>query len=266
MTNLDLPPIGFGTWKLKRKKCLKAVEDALNIGYRLIDTAQLYFNEKWVGKAIANSEISADEIIVATKIWVTRMCPWRVKRSTKRSRKKLGVSSIDILYVHWPALMYKPKKTLAAMSKLMDEGIIENIAVANFTPDLIEEALTILEKPIIANQVEMHPWLQQKELRDYLQKKEIRLIAYSPLAHGNIFQIPELQQIANKHNTTVIAVALKWNMNENAIPIPKASSFEHIKENYEAINLELDPEDMELINNITKEKRFINPPILSPDW
>lgn len=267
MTDVDLPPIGFGTWKLKRKKCLRAVKDALEVGYRMIDTAQLYSNEKWVGRAVANSAVPQDEIIIATKVWVTRLCPWRLRRSTERSRKKLGVNTIDILYIHWPALMYKPKKTLPAMKELIDEGIIENIAVANFTPQLIEEALTVLEEPlIIANQVEMHPWLQQEEMRSFLQKNGIRLIAYSPLAHGNIFQIPEINQIAEKHNTSATSVALKWAISKKAIPIPKASSFDHIQENYRALNLLLEPEDIEKIDNITKEKRFINPPIVSPDW
>ncbi len=267
MADLKLPKIGFGTWKLKPKDCVNSVLKAIEIGYRLIDTAQMYRNEHAVGEAISQETIDRKELIIATKLAVWRLRSSGVINSTRKSLEKLKLDYVDILYIHWPMpIFYRPKKTLKAMSQLVDEGKIKYIAVSNFTPKLIDEALAACDKPIVANQVEHHPWLRQTEMREYLKQKGMYLVAYSPLARGKVFEIPELKQIAEKHNCSESQVSLAWIIHHNAVPIPKGTGEDHIRDNFESLNLVLDAGDIELIDSIEKQKRMINPPIVRPKW
>lgn len=267
MSTITLPKIGFGTWEnTDPVQCAASVSAAINCGYRFIDTAQIYRNEECVGRGIAQAKIGREQLIVGTKVWITNLPPKKVLESTEESLKKLGLDTIDILYVHWPAIVYNAEKTLGAFSKLQDQGKIKHIAVSNFTINLLEEALDVCDKPIIANQVEMHPLLKQKELVEFLQKHHMYLIAYSPLARGYVFKIPELTEIAQKHNVTEAQVSLAWLMTfENVVPIPKATSSQHIEDNFAALHVTLDREDVEKIESITVEKRIINPRF-APKW
>jgi 2,5-diketo-D-gluconate reductase B len=261
MQRISLPPIGFGTWEnTDPVQCAASVSTALTLGYRFIDTAQAYRNEKYVGKGIAQSDIPREPILVGTKVWVSNLTHSKVLKSTEQSLKNLGLDVIDILYIHWPSGSYNAEKTFEAFDQLADQGKIRHIAVSNFTVPLLEEALTICDHPIIANQVEMHPLLKQKEMVQFLKAQGMYLIAYSPLARGHIFKVPELTEIAQKHNVSEAQVSLAWLMShENVIPIPKATSTPHIKENYAALQLALDREDKEKIESITVEKRMVNP-------
>lgn len=267
MPDLKLPKIGLGTWKLKSKDCFNSVLKAIEIGYRHIDTAQMYRNEHAVGDAISQETIDRKELIIATKLAIWRLRPGGVLSSTRKSLEKLKLDYVDILYIHWPApIFYRPKKTLKAMSQLVDEGKIKYIAVSNFTPKLIDKALAVCDKPIAANQVEHHPWLRQTEMREYLKEKDIYLVAYSPLARGKAFQIPELTQIAEKHKCSEAQVSLAWIMHHGAVPIPKGTGEDHVRDNFESLNLTLDAEDIELIDSIQKQKRIVNPPFIRPKW
>lgn len=267
MPNLQLPKMGLGTWQLKPKDCFNSVLRGIEIGYRHIDTAQMYRNEHAVGQAIAEATISRKDLIIATKLAIWRLRPGSVLSSTKKSLEKLQIDYVDILYVHWPApLFYNAKKTLKAMSQLVDEGKVRYLAVSNFTLKLLDEALAVCDKPIVANQVEHHPWLQQREMRQYLRQKDMYLVAYSPLARGKSKEIPELAQIAEKHHVSIAQVSLAWIMHHGAIPIPKSTSESHLRDNYDALNLKLDEEDILLIDSIQKEKRLVNPPIIHPKW
>ena len=264
---ITLPGIGFGTWENTNPlQCAASVSAALDIGYRFIDTAQAYRNENHVGKGIAEAGIPRDQITVCTKVWVSNLSPSKVLKSTEDSLRKLGLDFIDILYIHWPAGAYNPEKTLKAFSTLADTGKVTHIAVSNFTIPLLEEALKICDKPLIPNQVEMHPLLKQKEMVEFLQNHDMYLIAYSPLARGHVFTVPELTQIAQKHQVSEAQVSLAWLMtHKNVIPIPKAVTRQHIEDNFKALELTLDQEDIKRIESITVEKRFINPPF-APEW
>ncbi len=260
MSDITLPKIGFGTWQnTAPSQCATSVSEAISSGYRFIDTAQIYRNEQYVGKGIAQSGIPREELIVATKVWNANLSHEKVLTSTEESLKKLGLESIDILYVHWPAGAYHAEDTLSAFSELVDQRKVTHIAVSNFTIELLEEALDICDKPIIANQVEMHPLLKQKEMVEFLQNHNMYLVAYSPLTRGYVFKIPELTGIAQKHEVTEAQVSLAWLMNyQNVVPIPKATSTEHIRDNFSALQLALDQEDREKIESITIEKRMVN--------
>lgn len=266
MPKIKLPKIGFGTWRLKPKVCKETVSRAIKIGYRMIDTAQAYRNEQPIGKALAESGVPLEEFIIATKVFPLNLTRKRVLKSTRKSLEKLQLEVLDILYVHFPIVTYNAKKTLKAFSELVDQGKVKNIAVSNFSQKLLDEAIAICDKPIVANQVEMHPLLQQKKMLEYLQDHDMYLVAYSPLARGKL-NVPELIEVAQKHNASEAQISLAWLMShENVVPIPKATSKQHQRENFEAVKLKLDSEDIELIDSIKKEKRFLNLPIIGPKW
>lgn len=258
--SLDNIKIGFGTWQnTLPKECVESVSYALDIGYRHIDTAQEYGNEEFVGEGISRSNIDRDEVSLATKVWIENLSYDDVFDSTQESLNKLNTDYIDILYIHWPAGEYKPKDTLKAFDELYKNDIIRYIGLSNFTIDLIKEAEKILDSPIYANQVEMHPLLHQQKMLEYIQQKDIYLVAYSPLARGRVFDIPELNKLADKHNVSEAQISLAWLMDkENVIPIPKATSKSHIKDNYKALKLNLDREDLKLIDSIDRKERFVD--------
>ncbi|MFO7837116.1 MAG: aldo/keto reductase [Candidatus Thorarchaeota archaeon] len=261
MLQTEIPRIGLGTWQnTNQKECVSSVINALDIGYRHIDTAQFYGNEDLVGRGIAKSEVPREEVFLGTKVWINSLSPAKVKQSTQKSLERLQVDYIDVLYVHWPAGDYNAETTLGAFQDLLDEGLIRNIGVSNFIPDLLDEALKYTDEEIIANQVEMHPWLQQNEVRDYLKEHNMELVAYSPLARGSVMKSGTIHQIANKHGINPAQVSLAWLLSYDIVhPIPKASSEEHIRDNYDALKIELDSEDIDAIESIQKEKRLISP-------
>ncbi|MGC9780795.1 MAG: aldo/keto reductase [Candidatus Heimdallarchaeota archaeon] len=213
------------------------------------------------------SGVPRDEFIVATKLFVNNFKPKRVFISTERSLNRLGLDVIDVLYLHWPWCFDKVDETLNAMSKLVDDGKIRHIAVSNYTPQQVDKALEVCDKHIIANQVEMHPWLQQKELLAHHKSKKVKVVAYNLLLHGHFKQVPELLEIAEKHKIGPAQVSLAWIMAKGAVPLPKSANEQHLKENYESLKIKLDSKDLKLLNSIEKEKRLLNPPFISPsDW
>jgi 2,5-diketo-D-gluconate reductase B len=258
---LPLPRIGLGTWEnTNPEECASSVSAALSLGYTFIDTAQIYRNEKYVGTGIAKAGIAREELTVATKVWVSNLTPSKVIKSTEESLKKLGLDYIDILYVHWPAGSYNAEKTLPAFSELADQGKIKHIAVSNFTVPLLEEAVDICDKPILANQVEMHPLLKQEDMVHFTKTHNMFLIAYSPLARGYILTVPEIDEIAQKHGVSKAQVSLAWLLtHDHVIPVPKATSRRHIESNLQALQVALDKEDIEKIESMTTEKRFVDP-------
>jgi len=255
---MELPSIGLGTWQnTNPEQCRDSVKNALNTGYRHIDTAQAYKNEESVGKGIQASDLNREEVFLASKVWNTNLSKRDVISSTNESLDKLDTEYIDLMYVHWPAPEYSPESTLQGFQALKNRGLIKEIGVSNFTPALMEEAMEHVE--VYANQVEMHPLLPQNKLLEACKELGVELVAYSPLARGEVFNVPEIQQIAEKHGVSEAQVSLAWIMRKGATPIPKASSMEHIKDNFKARKLELDGEDIEKIDSIQSRYRKADP-------
>jgi 2,5-diketo-D-gluconate reductase B len=258
----DYPRIGLGTWEnTDREECINSVREGIKIGYRHIDTAQFYKNEEYVGEGIAQASVDRDELFVATKVWFKNMRYDDVIKSTEESLEKLGLDYVDCLYVHWPSKPYSAEETMPAFEELKKQGLIKYIGVSNFTIDLLKEAREVLSEPVFANQVEMHPLLQQADLREFQNEENIKLVAYSPFRHGTIFNNDTLEKIADKHNVSVARVCLAWQLSkQNVLPIPKARGEEHLRDNFLALQLELSPEDIALIDSIGPEDRYIDPP------
>jgi len=256
-----MPKLGLGTWQnTDAETCAESVAHALDLGYRNVDTAQVYDNEEHVGEGIAAADLDREEVFLATKVWISNLAHDDVLASTDESLDKLGVDAVDLLYVHWPAGEYDAEETLAAFDELYDAGKIERVGVSNFEPRHLDEARELLDAPLFANQVEMHPLLQQEELVDYAQEHDVTLVAYSPLARGKVFEVDELSEIAEKHGVSEAQVSLAWLMGkENVVAIPKASSDAHIEDNFGALDLELDDEDVAKIESIDREERQVDP-------
>jgi 2,5-diketo-D-gluconate reductase B len=267
MPLIDIPRIGLGTMELKDPNKIQAsIVKAIELGYRHIDTAQLYFNEEAVGAGIKQSGTSRDGIFLATKISPSFLQPDDVRRTTRESIEKLGVEYVDLLYVHWPAETYEPKSTFEAFNEVMEEGLTKYIAVSNFTPPLLDEAIAVSKAPLVANQIEMHPLLRQNEMLEYVKKHNIYLVAYSPLAQGQVFEIPEVQEVAQRRGISAAQVSLSWLLSkENVVAIPKATSEAHLRENLEAAEIKLTPDDIKLIDSIKDEVRIMDP-YFAPDW
>lgn len=257
----EIPKLGIGTWQnTDSETCAKSVQTALDMGYRHIDTAQAYENEQYVGKGINNSAMLREDFFLASKVWISNLQSQDVIETTQESVDKLGVDQVDLMYIHWPSGEYDPVDTFEGMNQIVEEGLTKNIGVSNFTVSQLEEARKLADTGILANQVEMHPLLQQEELVEYCQRNDIYLVAYSPLARGKVFDIPVIQDIAEKHDVSEAQVSLAWLMDkDNVVAIPKASSKEHIRDNFEARDLELDTEDIEKIESIDREERVVDP-------
>ncbi len=265
-TRDGMPVLGLGTWENDDPaQCTESVKTALNAGYRHVDTAQIYGNEAAVGEGITAADVDREDVFLATKVWIDQLGSEDVAESTRESLEKLGVQHVDLLYVHWPARAYDPEDTLPAFAELRDEGLIDRIGVSNFEPEHLDAATDALGETPFANQVEMHPLLRQEALREYADANGIELVAYSPLARGNVLDEPELVEIAQKHGVSTAQVSLAWLRESGVTAIPKATGEDHIRDNLASLELDLDDEDVQRIDSLGRTDRQLNPDF-GPDW
>ncbi|MDX1747826.1 MAG: aldo/keto reductase, partial [Halobacteriales archaeon] len=263
MPTPSLPPIGLGTLRnTDPEECAETIVEAVDVGYRHIDTAQKYGNEAYVGDGIARADIPREDLFVATKVDETNLAYDDVLRTTEESRELLGIDTIDLHYIHWPAVSghedrYDPEETIPAFNELLDEGVIDRVGVGNFDVALVEEAQDLLDVPIFAIQVEMHPLLQQRELVEYAQDNDVYLVSYCPLMRGDIVDVPEIVEIAEARDVTPAQVGLAWLISkDNVVTIPKGRGA-HLAENFQAQDVELMSADIEKIDSIDREHRIV---------
>ena len=255
-----MPMLGLGTWQNEDpEQCAESVRTALEMGYRHIDTAQIYGNEDAVGDGIAAADVDREEIFLATKVWIDNLEHDDVLETTRESLDRLGVDYVDLLYVHWPSRTYDAEETLGAFSELVDEGLTERIGVSNFQPEQLEEAVDVCDVPIFANQVELHPLLPQAELREACEAHDVEVVGYSPLARGQVLDQPDIQEIADKHDASEAQVSLAWAREKGVTAIPKATSADHITDNWESLAVDLDDEDIDTIDAIDETSREVDP-------
>ncbi|MBA3282185.1 MAG: aldo/keto reductase, partial [Acidimicrobiia bacterium] len=243
----SVPAIGYGTWELEGDDCLEGVMTALELGYRHIDTAQVYGNEHLVGQAITASGVDRSEIFLTTKIFNDNFTPEGIKSSFGESIQKLQTDYVDLLLLHWPVEMDRIEENLRALTELVDHGGVRHIGVANFTPTQLSQALELA--PIFCIQVEHHPFLAQPSLVDLAAEHDLLLTAYSPLARGEVLEDPVIKGIAEARNITPVQVALRWLLDESdqVAVIPKATSRAHAVDNLGAANVFLDDDDRSAI-------------------
>lgn len=245
-----VPLLGLGTARMKEKECESAVRSALELGYRHIDTAQMYGNEEEVGRAIKDSSVDREEVFLVTKLDRGNTSFQRVIESTNESLERLDTDYIDLLLIHAPP-ENSVSETLEAMNDLQRQEKVRHIGVSNFSLAQLEEAREESDTPIVTNQVKYHPYHPQDEMLEYCQENDILLTAYSPLALGKVTEDENLERIGDSYHRSPAQVALRWLIQqENVAAIPKASRKQHIQENIEVFDFELSEEEMRNIDSI----------------
>jgi diketogulonate reductase-like aldo/keto reductase len=261
---VEVPRLGLGTWRLTGDDCREAVGTALELGYRHIDTAQVYRNERQVGDALGASDVPREEVFLATKLGPGRSYD-DVLRTTEESLARLGTDYLDLLLIHWPngrppgappnPLSSAPdhEETLRAMNELVDRGTVRHIGVSNFDIDLLDAARESSDAPVLTDQVQYHPFWNQRELLDYCRIHDVLLTAYSPLGHGGVLDDAVLERIGRRYGKTPAQVALRWLVQQEQVAtIPKATSREHLEANMAAFDFELTEAEMREIRRPSK--------------
>lgn len=264
--SIKIPKLGIGTWMVEGYRCTEIVAKGLNAGYRLVDTAQIYGNEEYVGAGIEESGVPRENIFLVSKVWRDNLSREDVVSSTRESLDKLRTDYIDLMLIHWPNDQIALDETLAGMEELLNEGMAQNFGVSNFPVSLLERTQE-LSPDFVCNQVEYHPLISQDAVLKWLRDHDKFMMAYSPLARGEVFHNETIKKIANKHAATEAQISLAWLLQqEGVVAIPKTSSEEHLLRNLESLQIQLDREDVESINNLkTLNRRMVNPEF-SPQW
>jgi len=262
LTNdVEMPLLGLGTWDMNGKEAEEATTNALEIGYRLIDTASMYGNEKEIGDAVRKSSLPRNEIFVTTKVNNADQGFDSTLHAFDNSLRKLNIDYIDLYLVHWP-IKNKRKQTWQALEKLYSEKKIKTIGVANYLIPFLDELSTYSSITPMVNQVEFSPWLFQKNLFEYCAKRKIQLQSYSPLARGKKFNDTRLQKVARKYDKSPAQIILRWNIEHGISAIPKSSGKKRLKENFDALNFELSKEDVALIDRFDENFRVCDDPMI----
>ena len=263
---LNMPKLGLGTWPMLGEECTRAVEQALELGYRHVDTAAAYNNEDAVGQALLNSPTPREQIHVTSKVWWDQLQPDAMRHSMDRSLKALHSDYIDLFMIHWPGTDWDLPRTIETLVSFKEQGLARNIGVANFPLPLLRKVVEELGAPLSAIQVEYHVLLGQNALLDYARQNDLALTAYSPLARNKVSDVPAIQQIAARHGVLPTQVALKWLLDQpNVAAIPKASSKANQIANLEAFAVNLDDQDRALIAGLSKRERQVSPDF-APVW
>ncbi|MFB6192533.1 MAG: aldo/keto reductase [Haloarculaceae archaeon] len=244
----EVPAVGLGTWRLAGEDCRRAVETALELGYRHVDTAQAYGNERQVGDAIRASDVDRSELFVTTKLDGGNRAYDDAIRSTEASLARLDTDYVDLLLIHFPRPGVPLSETLSAMAALVGRGAVRHVGVSNFDVDRLHRARELAETPILADQVQFNPYWPQGELLDYCVVHGLTLTAYSPLAHGAVLDDPVLERVGRRHDKTPAQVAIRWCLDHpNVTVVPKATSRDHLAENVDVFDVELTPEEREAV-------------------
>ncbi|MDX1754529.1 MAG: 2,5-didehydrogluconate reductase DkgB [Marinobacter sp.] len=263
-----LPPIGIGTFRLQGDIARDAVKTALSLGYRHIDTAQMYENEAEVGDGITSSGIPRREVFITTKIWFDNLHRAKLRNSLKRSLQRLKTDHVDLALVHWPSPNNEVpmEEYLQALQDAQHEGLADHIGVSNFTTAQLDQAREILgETPILTNQIEVHPFLANRKVVDHVQTLGITVTGYMPLAVGRVMEAECLQGIARQHGVTPAEIAIAWVASRGIVPIPSSTRPEHLKANLDALQIELTAEELASIDQLDRGERIANPEF-APAW
>jgi 2,5-diketo-D-gluconate reductase B len=257
------PALGLGTWLLEGRDCTTAVPLALDLGYRHIDTAQIYGNEAAIGAALVSAPVAREELFLTTKIWNDNHAADDAIRSTEESLAQLQTDYVDLLLVHWPVAFDRIAETLGAMVTLLERGLTRAIGVSNFTLEQFAAAAELA--PIACNQVEYHPFLDQTALVGAARDADAVLTAYSPLARGKVMHDETLRTIGAAHGKTGAQVALRWLLDQDVAVVPKATSREHLAANLDVFDFSLTDAQRRQIDGLARGERLVSPPF-APDW
>ncbi|SDZ66099.1 2,5-didehydrogluconate reductase DkgB [Pseudomonas sp. NFIX28] len=266
---MPVPAFGLGTFRLQGQVVIDSVSTALELGYRAIDTAQIYDNEAEVGQAIADSGIGRDELFVTSKIWVANFARDKLIPSLKDSLRKLRTDYLDLTLIHWPSPenQVPVEEFMAALLEAKELGLTRQIGVSNFTIDLMGQAIAAVGADNIAtNQIELHPYLQNRKVVEFAQSQGIHITSYMTLAYGAVLDDPVIQQIAEQHRATPAQVTLAWAMQSGHAVIPSSTRRANLESNLKACALTLSEEDLQRIASLERGHRLTSPAGIAPAW
>ena len=254
-----IPLVGLGTWELRGRSCARVVEQALRLGYRHIDTAEIYDNEREVGEGLYASDVKRGEVFLTTKIWPSHFAPRALERAARDSLVRLRQSEVDLLLLHWPNPQIPLEETLGALCKVKRDGLARHIGVSNFTVAMIEEATRISTEPLVCDQVECHPYLDQSRVLAACRANFMAMVAYSPIARGNAKNDKVLAGIGAAHEKTAAQVCLRYLVQQNIVVIPRTSKVDRLVENASIFDFKLNAMEMRAIAALARpDGRVVN--------
>lgn len=266
---MTVPAFGLGTFRLKGQVVIDSVSNALDLGYRAIDTAQIYENEAEVGQAIAESGVARDELFITSKIWVSNFARAQLIPSLEESLKKLRTDHLDLTLIHWPSPdnAVPVAEFMGALLEAKEKGLTRQIGVSNFTIALMKEAIAAVGAENIAtHQIELHPYLQNRKVVEFAQSQGIHITSYMTLAYGEVLEDPVIMAIADRHNATAAQVTLAWAMQLGYSVIPSSTKRSNLESNLKACSLKLSDDDMARIAALDRGHRLTNPQSVAPAW
>ncbi len=255
-----IPVVGLGTWELRGRACGRVVEQALRLGYRHIDTAEMYGNEREVGEGLRASGVRRDDVFITTKVWQDHLAPRELERAAKESLVKLRLSDVDLLLIHWPSPRIPLAETMGALCHMKQAGFARHIGVSNFTVPLVEEAVALATEPLVTNQIEWHPYLDQSKVVEATRRHGLAVTAYSPIARGRAADDKTLRLIGMHHRKSAGQVSLRFLIQEGAVVIPRTSKLERLEENLAVTDFTLDDAEM------SEVRALANPDGRVVDW
>jgi diketogulonate reductase-like aldo/keto reductase len=262
-----IPAIGLGTWPLTGEACSEAVRVALEVGYRHIDTAAIYGNEEAVGAGLRAGGVPRDEIFVTTKVWWENLGGAKLERSAEASLQRLGLDQVDLLLIHWPNPDLSVAEVIPGLCAAKRAGLARHIGISNFTAAMVEEAVKITTEPLVDNQCEYHPYLDQSRVMAATRRHGLAFTSYSPLGRAGLTEEPVLRDIAAAHGKTFAQVILRWHVQQpGVVAIPKASSRAHIAENLDVFDFALSEEEMRRISALARSGARVVNPVFAPAW
>jgi len=263
-----IPLVGLGTWELGGRTCARLVEQALRLGYRHVDTAQIYDNEREVGEGVRASGGRRADVFVTTKIWPSHFKPRDLERSAKESLARLRLPEVDLLLLHWPNPHVPLAETLGALAKVKREGLARHIGISNFNVRLIEEAVRLSPEPLVCNQVEAHPFLDQTKVIEACRRHGLAVVAYSPIARGQAVRDPVLIEIGKAHGKSAVQVCLRWLVQQGIAVIPRTAKIERLESNAAIFDFALSDDEMARIARLAHPRgRVVNFAFSgTPEW
>ncbi len=263
----SIPMLGLGTWQSTHSEGVRAVHAALEAGYRHIDTAARYENEQAVGQALAASGIARDDVFVTTKIWHTELRALDFRRAAQKSVARLGLDHVDLLLVHWPDPDVPLEETIGALCDAQRSGLTRHIGVSNFPVGLLERAVSMSALPLVANQCEYHPYLDQRKLLAACASFGVALISHSPLGSGRLLSDPIIARIAAHYDKQPAQIILRWLIQQPGVAaIPKSSNPQRIRDNIAIFDFELDATSMAQISALARADGRVSKPAWHPEW
>ena len=261
-----IPVLGLGTWQLNGATGSRITEQALRLGYRHLDCALIYGNEREIGEGLHASGVKRNDIFITTKVPHTELAPPALERAVKQSLANLRVSEVDLLLIHWPNPQIPLAETMGAMCKMKQEGYARHIGISNFTVALIEQAVKLSSEPIVTNQIEWHPYLDEGKVQAACRKHGIAVTAYCPIARGRAVGDEVLTRVGKKHGKSAGQVSLRWLIQKGAIVIPRTSKVERLSENMTIFDFELSADDMRTIDGLGKPAGRVVSVGWAPRW